>query len=72
VAQGLGATPEVFVIAVILGANMSYATPFGYQTNLLVLTAGGYKFRDFVRAGVPLTLIMWIALSFLLPFYYEL
>jgi di/tricarboxylate transporter len=72
VAQGLGATPEVFVIAVILGANMSFATPFGYHTNLLVLTTGGYKFRDFIRAGLPLTLIMWIALSFLLPFYYEL
>ena len=42
---------------------MSYATPFGYQTNLLLLTAGGYKFTDFLRAGVPLTVIMWLGFS---------
>jgi di/tricarboxylate transporter len=71
VAQGLGVAPEVFVIAVIFGANMSFATPYGYQTNLLVLTAGGYKFADFFRAGVPLTLIMWLGFSLLLPLLYE-
>jgi len=73
VANELGladATP--FVLAVIFGANMSYATPFGYQTNLLVLTSGGYKFSDFVRAGVPLTVIMWLGFSFLLPMLYDL
>ena len=72
IADGLGAAPEAFVIAVIFGANMSFATPFGYQTNLLVLTAGGYKFSDFMRAGLPLTLVMWLALSFVLPLYFEL
>src|SRR5690606_13573975 len=56
----LGAPAEPFVLAVIFGANMSYATPFGYQTNLLVLSAGGYKFSDFLRVGVPLTLISWL------------
>ena len=72
IAQGLNVSPEAFVVAVIFGANMSFATPFGYQTNLLVLTAGGYKFSDFVRAGLPLTLLMWLALSLVLPWYYEL
>jgi di/tricarboxylate transporter len=72
VARVLGAAPEAFVIAVIFSANMSFATPFGYQTNLLVLSAGGYKFSDFVRAGVPLTLIMWLGLSILLPLLYGL
>ena len=72
VALELGVPPEPFVLAVIFGANMSYATPFGYQTNLLVLSAGGYKFSDFIRAGVPLTLIMWLGFSMLLPFMYDL
>lgn len=72
VARELGVSPEPFVLAVIFGANMSYATPFGYQTNLLVLSAGGYKFSDFIRAGVPLTLIMWIGFSIVLPLLYPL
>jgi di/tricarboxylate transporter len=72
VARELGVPPEPFVLAVIFGANMSYATPFGYQTNLLLLTAGGYKFSDFVRAGMPLTLIMWLGFSILLPMLYHL
>ena len=72
VANELGVPADTFVLAVIFGANMSFATPFGYQTNLLVLTAGGYKFSDFVRAGIPLTLIMWLGFSVLLPFIYPL
>ncbi len=72
VARQLGVPPEPFVLAVIFGANMSYATPFGYQTNLLLLTAGGYKFSDFMRAGIPLTLIMWLGFSILLPILYHL
>ena len=72
VARELGVEPEPFILAVIFGANMSYATPFGYQTNLLLLSAGGYKFSDFLRAGVPLTLIMWLGFSLLLPVIYEL
>lgn len=72
VARQLGVPPEPFVLAVIFGANMSYATPFGYQTNLLLLTAGGYKFGDFTRAGVPLALIMWLGFSILLPMLYHL
>jgi di/tricarboxylate transporter len=72
VAREIGVPPEAFVLAVIFGANMSFATPFGYQTNLLVLTSGGYKFSDFVRVGVPLTLLMWLGFSILLPMLYDL
>ena len=70
IAQQLGQPPEAFVLAVLFGANMSYATPMGYQTNLLVMNAGGYTFSDFVRIGVPLSLLMWLSLSFLLPVLY--
>lgn len=72
IAQQLQVNPEVFVIAVLFGANMSYATPMAYKTNLLVMNAGGYRFMDFVRAGVPLTIIVWLTLSVLLPIIYSL
>ena len=71
-AQQLGAEPLPFVLAVLFGANMSFATPFGYQTNLLILSTGGYRFADFLRAGVPLILILWIGFSIVLPLWFEL
>jgi di/tricarboxylate transporter len=69
-ADQLGMPAEPFVLAVLFGANMSYATPMAYKTNLLVMNAGGYTFGDFLRVGIPLTLIMWLALSWLLPRIY--
>ena len=71
-ARELGVPAEPFVVAVIFGANMSYATPYGYQTNLLLMSAGGYKFSDFMRAGVPLAALMWIGFSIVLPMIYDL
>ena len=70
IANALGQPAEAFVLAVLFGANMSYATPMAYKTNLLVMNAGNYTFGDFVRVGVPLTVIMWLALSWLLPRMY--
>ncbi|MGK0186287.1 MAG: di/tricarboxylate transporter [Verrucomicrobiales bacterium] len=72
IARGLGAPVEPFLLAVMFGANMSFATPIGYQTNLLVMSAGGYKFSDFIRIGLPLTLIMWFVFSAILPIIYDL
>jgi di/tricarboxylate transporter len=72
VAQQLGAPIEPFVLGVLFGANMSYMTPVGYQTNLLVMSAGGYRFSDFFRAGLPLQIIMWLGLSIVLPILYDL
>lgn len=71
-AQQLGADPTAFVLAVLFGANMSFATPFGYQTNLLVLSAGGYTFTDFFKVGVPLIILMWLGFSLVLPLFYNL
>jgi di/tricarboxylate transporter len=71
-ARELGVPAEPFVLAVIFGANMSYATPYGYQTNLLLLSAGGYKFTDFMRAGIPLAALMWLGFSIVLPIIYDL
>jgi di/tricarboxylate transporter len=72
IAQRLGVPPEPFVLAVLFGANMSYLTPIGYQTNLMVLSAGGYRFSDFFRVGVPLQVIMWLALTLLIGWQYGL
>ena len=66
IATQLGVAPEPFILAVLFGANMSFATPYGYQTNLLIMTAGGYKFGDFLRVGIPLTIIMWLGFSLVL------
>lgn len=71
-AEQLGVNPMPFVLAVLFGANMCFATPFGYQTNLLILSAGGYKFSDFLRVGIPLAIIMWIGFSIILPILYEI
>ena len=60
------------MLAVLFGANMSYATPIAYKTNLLVMSAGGYTFGDFLKVGIPLTLIMWAMFSWLLPALYDL
>ena len=72
IAQQLGVSVEPFILAVLFGANMSFATPYGYQTNLLILSAGGYKFSDFLRVGIPLTIIMWLGFSLVLPVLYQL
>jgi di/tricarboxylate transporter len=72
IAQRLGMPVEPFVLGVLFGANMSFATPMGYQTNLLVMSAGGYSFMDFVKVGVPLTLIMCVSLTMVLTWAYQL
>jgi di/tricarboxylate transporter len=72
IAQQLEVSADPFILAVLFGANMSFATPYGYQTNLLVMSAGGYKFSDFLRVGIPLTVIMWIGFSLVLPMMYQL
>ncbi|AKH21547.1 SLC13 family permease [Sedimenticola thiotaurini] len=72
IAGQLGLPTEPFVLAVLFGANMSYATPMGYQTNLLIFSAGGYRFSDFLRVGIPLTLIMWAGLLGMLILLYDL
>ena len=72
IAHTLGLNPEPFVLAVLFGANMSYATPMAYKTNLLIMSAGNYTFTDFLRVGVPLSIIMWLAYSIILPMMYSL
>ncbi|WP_371398025.1 SLC13 family permease [Fretibacter rubidus] len=62
-----GIDPTVLVLTVIFAANCSFATPIAYQTNLLVMGPGRYKFKDFVRFGVPLMLLIWVSFSLIIP-----
>lgn len=71
-AAALGVDPMPFVVAVIFAANCSFATPVGYQTNLLVMAPGHYRFVDFLIAGVPLVILVWLTYSFVAPWYYGL
>lgn len=71
-AAEIGVEAMPFVIAVIFAANCSFASPIGYQTNLLVMGPGHYRFGDFLRAGTPLVILIWIAFSVFAPWYYGL
>ncbi|MDH5256009.1 MAG: SLC13 family permease, partial [Gammaproteobacteria bacterium] len=68
----LGSPLEPFVLSILFGANLSYATPMAYQTNVLVMNAANYRFIDFVRVGAPLVILMLITLSLLLVRAYDL
>lgn len=69
-ADALGVDPRPFVVAVMFGASADFATPIGYQTNTLVYGAGGYRYMDFVRIGVPLNILFWLTASFLIPIFF--
>ena len=70
IARQLALPPEPFVLAVLFGANMSYVTPIAYQTNLLVMSAGNYRFAEFVKVGLPLTALMLVTLTLVLSGMY--
>lgn len=69
-ANALNVDPMAFVMAVIFAASCSFATPIAYQTNLLVMTPGNFKFSDFMRAGIPLVILMWLTYSVFAPYYF--
>lgn len=71
-AQTLGLDPRPFVVAVMFGASASFATPIGYQTNTLVYNAGGYRFSDFLRIGLPMNIFAGIVTVIVLPMFWPL
>ena len=70
VSDRLGVNPMPFVICICFAASSSFCTPIGYQTNLIVQGIGGYKFRDFVKVGLPLNIIIFLMSVLLRPLFY--
>lgn len=69
-AESLGVDPRPFLVAVMMAASAAFATPFGYQTNVLVYQMAGYSYMDFVRVGTPLNLITWAAAMVAIPIFF--
>ncbi|MCB2083808.1 MAG: SLC13 family permease [Sphingomonadaceae bacterium] len=70
IATKLGLPPEPLILAVLFGCNLCYATPIAYQTNMLIMGEGSYEFKDYIRTGVPLVILMVTTLSILLVLTY--
>jgi di/tricarboxylate transporter len=70
-AQALGIDPRPFVVAVMISASASFATPIGYQTNTLVYATGGYRFTDYMRLGIPLNLLVSVLAALLIPLFWD-
>ncbi|WP_084395760.1 SLC13 family permease [Henriciella aquimarina] len=71
-ATTMGVDPRGFVVAVMFAASASFATPIGYQTNTLVYNAGGYRFTDFARVGLPLNLLLFAVSMLVIPVFWPL
>ena len=69
-AEAFGVSPRPFLVAVMIAASAAFATPFGYQTNVLVYQMGGYNYLDFVKIGLPLNLITWAAAIVAIQIYF--
>jgi di/tricarboxylate transporter len=67
VGVAMGCNPRPFIIAIAFAASLSFATPIGYQTNLMVLGPGGYRPSDYLRVGLPLALIITTSAIILIP-----
>lgn len=70
IASSLGADPRAVLMATVIGGSLAYATPIGMPANTMVLAAGGYKFRDYVKAGLPLIVVATIVSMILLPIFF--
>lgn len=69
-ALGIGVDPKPFIIGICIGASACFASPVGYQTNLMVLGPGGYRFMDYMRLGIPLNIFIVVAGMIFIPFFW--
>ncbi len=71
-AEASGMNPMPFVVVIMVAASCGFATPIGYQTNLMVYAPGGYKFSDYLKVGIPLDILIGIVTVLMLPLIYNL
>ena len=69
-AEALAVSPRPFIVAVMMAGSAAFATPFGYQTNVLVYQMGGYSYMDFIRVGLPLNLLTWAVACTVIPVFF--
>ena len=69
-ADSLGVDARPFIVAVMMAASAAFATPFGYQTNVIVYQLGDYSYMDFVRVGLPMNLITWVVGGLTIPLFF--
>jgi di/tricarboxylate transporter len=69
-AEAFGVNPRPFLVAIMIAASAAFATPFGYQTNVIVYQMGGYNYMDFVKIGIPLNLLTWAVGVFAIQMYF--
>jgi di/tricarboxylate transporter len=72
IAQQTGLNPRSMVMGIALACSMAFITPLGHPVNILVMSPGGYKFRDFVKVGLPMTLILFVVVMIFLPIFWPL
>ena len=70
IAEAFAVSPRPFLVAVMLAGSAAFATPFGYQTNVIVYQMGGYNYLDFVKIGIPLNIITWGVGVFAIQIYF--
>ena len=70
IAQGMGADPSAVLMACVIGGSCAFATPIGMPANTMVVTAGGYTFKDYAKAGIPMIVVATIVSMILLPIFY--
>jgi di/tricarboxylate transporter len=70
ISQTMGIDPKPLLIALMFAASAAFSMPIGYQTHLMVMGPGGYLFRDYIKIGIALDVILWIAAAFLIPIFF--
>jgi len=72
VAQQMGTNPRSMVMGIAIACSMAFVTPLGHAVNILVMSPGGYKFRDYVKVGLPMTAILFVVAMIFLPIFWPL
>jgi di/tricarboxylate transporter len=68
----MGVNPKALLVAVTFGSSAAFAMPIGYQTSLMIYGPGGYRFKDFIRMGLPLDVLLAVLALWLIPMYWPL